>query len=58
MHAAILNPEGLRRVAGLLADGTVKVPIQRTYDVAQGAEALGDLGSGHTQGKLAIRVQS
>jgi NADPH:quinone reductase-like Zn-dependent oxidoreductase len=56
MHAAILNREGLERVAGLLADGTVKVPIQRTYDVDQGPEALAALGSGHTQGKVAIRV--
>jgi len=56
MHAAILNPEGLGRVAALLADGTVKVPIQQTYEVAQAHEALGALGGGHTQGKLAIRV--
>ena len=56
MHAAILNREGLARVAALLADGTVKVPIQQIYDVTEAHEALGGLGSGHTQGKIAIRV--
>jgi NADPH:quinone reductase-like Zn-dependent oxidoreductase len=58
MHAAILNREGLDRVGQVLADGTVKVPIQRTYDFAQAPEALGALSSGHTQGKVALRVAS
>ena len=56
MHAAILNREGLDRVGQLLAAGTIKVPIQRTYDLAQAPEALGALGSGHTRGKIALRV--
>jgi len=56
MHAALLNREGLDRVGQLLADGTIKVPIQQTYDLAQAPEALGALGSGHTQGKIALRV--
>ena len=56
MHAAILNRDGLDRVGKLLADGTIRVPIQQTYDLAQAPEALGALGGGHTQGKLAIRV--
>ena len=56
MHGAILNPEGLGRVAQLLADGTVKVPIQKTYELTQAHEALGALSSGHTQGKLALRA--
>ncbi|HWT22842.1 MAG TPA: zinc-binding dehydrogenase, partial [Solirubrobacteraceae bacterium] len=56
MHAAILNREGLDRVGQLLADGTVRVPIQQTFELAQAPEALGALNSGHTQGKLAIRV--
>ncbi len=58
MHAAILNREGLDRVGQLLADGTVRVPIQQTYDLAQAPEALGSLGGGHTQGKVALRVAS
>jgi NADPH:quinone reductase-like Zn-dependent oxidoreductase len=56
MHAAILNRESLERVGKLLADGTVKVPIQQTFDLAQAPEALGALNGGHTQGKIALRV--
>jgi NADPH2:quinone reductase len=52
------SPELLRRVAQLLADGTLRVPIQRTYDLPQGLDGLQELGSSHTQGKLAIRVAS
>jgi NADPH:quinone reductase-like Zn-dependent oxidoreductase len=48
--------ELLDRIAQHLADGTVKVPIQRTFDLAQAAEALQALQAGHTQGKIAIRV--
>jgi NADPH2:quinone reductase len=48
--------EGLDRVRGLLADGTIRVPIQQTYDLAQAPDALGALNAGHTQGKLALRV--
>jgi hypothetical protein len=32
------------------------VPIQRTFDLAQAPDALGALGGGHTQGKIALRV--
>jgi len=56
VHAAILNRESLDRVGQLLANGTIKVPIQQTYDLAQAPEALGALGAGHTQGKIALRV--
>ena len=43
-------------LAGLLADGTVRVPIQATFELAQASDALTALGTTHTQGKLAIRV--
>jgi NADPH:quinone reductase len=46
----------LDRVAQLLDDGTVKVPIQDTYPLDRAAEALQALATTHTQGKLAIRV--
>ena len=55
-HGAILSGESLERIAQLLAAGTIKVPIQRTFDFAQAPEALTALASGHTQGKLALRV--
>ena len=54
MHAA--TRESLDRIAQLLADGTIKVPIQQTFELAQAPEALAALGAGRTQGKLALRV--
>jgi NADPH:quinone reductase len=50
------TPENLQRLAALLADGSLRVPIQATYDLAQGPEALAALPAEHTRGKLAIRV--
>jgi len=55
-HGAILNRDSLERVGQLLADGTVKVPIQQTYELDQAPEALGALNGSHTRGKLALRV--
>ncbi len=54
MHRA--SRESLDRIAQLLADGTITVPIQRTYELAQAPEALRALSTSHTQGKLALRV--
>src|SRR3954464_1166033 len=48
--------ENLQRLGALLADGTLRVPVQATYDLAQAPEALGALAGQHTQGKLAIQV--
>jgi NADPH2:quinone reductase len=46
----------LERLAGLLADGTLRVPIQASYPLAQVDQALKTLGGQHTQGKVAITV--
>ena len=46
--------ENLQRLATLLADGTLRIPVQATYDLAQAPEALTALAGTHTQGKLAI----
>jgi len=48
--------ENLDRLAGLLAEGALRVPIQETYELGQAADALGALGATHTHGKLAIRL--
>ncbi|MDQ3725668.1 MAG: NADP-dependent oxidoreductase [Actinomycetota bacterium] len=48
--------EALDRIAGLLTDGTLRVPIQQTFDLEQAPEAMQVMASGHTQGKLALRV--
>jgi NADPH:quinone reductase-like Zn-dependent oxidoreductase len=56
MVMAAPTAENLTRLAGLLADGTLHVPVQTTYDLAQAPEALTALAGTHTQGKLAIRI--
>jgi NADPH:quinone reductase len=50
------TPENLERLARLLADGTLSVHIQATYELAQAPDALTALAATHTQGKLGIRV--
>ena len=50
------TPEHLQRLARLLEAGTLRVPIQQTYELGQAGEALRALGTEHTQGKRAIRV--
>lgn len=49
--------DNLERLGGLLADGSLRIPVQRTYDLAQAPEALAALPAEHTQGKLAIKVR-
>jgi hypothetical protein len=46
----------LDRLAGLLEDGTLSVPIQASYPLAQVDQALKDLAGQHTQGKLAVTL--
>jgi NADPH2:quinone reductase len=53
---AIPTPETLDRLAGLLADGTLRIPIQTSYPLAQADQALKTLTGQHTQGKLAITL--
>lgn len=57
MVMAAPTPENLQRLAGLLADGTLRVPIQETYELAKAPDALTALATGHIQGKLAIRIE-
>jgi NADPH:quinone reductase-like Zn-dependent oxidoreductase len=57
MVMAAPTAENLQRLGALLADGTLRVPVQATYDLAQAPEALTALTNEHTQGKLALRVQ-
>jgi NADPH:quinone reductase-like Zn-dependent oxidoreductase len=56
MVMAAPTPENLQRLADLLADGTLRVPIQATYELAHAPDALTALATTHTQGKLAIHV--
>ena len=50
-----LTPE-LVCVAGLLADSTLRVPIQASYPLAQADQALKALTTQHTQGKVAVTL--
>jgi NADPH2:quinone reductase len=53
---AVPSRENLDRLAGLLADGSLRVPIQATYELDQAPDALQALAGRHTQGKRAIHV--
>ena len=57
MVMAAPTPENLERLARLLADGTLRLHVQATYELAQAPKALTALATTHTRGKLAIRVQ-
>jgi NADPH2:quinone reductase len=46
----------LERLAKLLDDGTLRVPIQETFPLERADAALQALPDTHTQGKLAIKV--
>jgi NADPH:quinone reductase-like Zn-dependent oxidoreductase len=48
--------ENLERLASLLADGSLRVPVHETYDLAQAPDALTALAESHTRGKLAVRI--
>ena len=57
MVMATPTPENLEGLARVLADGTLRVPIQTTYDLAEAPDALTAFATTHTQGKLAIHVR-
>jgi NADPH:quinone reductase len=56
MVMAAPTAENLQRLGALLADGTLRIPVQATYPLAQAPEALAALPAEHTQGKLAIQI--
>src|SRR5215208_5987965 len=53
MVMATPTRENLERLGERLADGTLRVPVQASYPLAQAPEALAALSAQHTQGKLA-----
>jgi NADPH2:quinone reductase len=56
MVMAAPTRENLERLAHLLADGILRVPVQASYELPQAPDALSALATTHTQGKLAIRI--
>ena len=53
---AVPSPANLRRLGELLAGGSLRVLIQRSYTLEQVGEALQALPASHTQGKLGITI--
>jgi NADPH:quinone reductase len=51
------TPDNLQRLGALLAGGSLRVPVQATYELTQAPEALAALTGTHNQGKLAIKVR-
>jgi NADPH:quinone reductase-like Zn-dependent oxidoreductase len=50
------TPENLLRLADLLEAGTLRVVIQRSYELEQAGEALQALPGTHNQGKLGLAI--
>jgi NADPH:quinone reductase len=50
------TPANLERLAALLDDGSLRVPIQRSYRLEQAGEALQAFSAAHTQGKLGLTL--
>jgi NADPH:quinone reductase len=53
---AIPSVENLQRLGALLADRSLRVPVQATYTLAQAPEALAAQAATHSQGKIAIQI--
>jgi NADPH:quinone reductase len=53
---AVPSPENLERVARLLDDGTLRVPLHDSFRLDQAGEALEAFSALHKQGKLGIAV--
>jgi NADPH:quinone reductase len=53
---AVSSPSNLQRLGEVLAEGTLRAPIQRAYPLEQAGEALQALPTTHTQGKLGITI--
>jgi NADPH2:quinone reductase len=49
--------ENLERLGALLADGTLRIPTQATYELADAPAALAALTGEYMRGKLAIHVR-
>ncbi len=51
---AIASAARLAELAGLVADGSLEIPIARTYPLAQVRDAYRELGERHTHGKIVL----
>jgi NADPH:quinone reductase len=53
---ALPTAANLERLGAVLADGTLAVPIRRSYGLAQAGDGLQALAAEHTQGKLGLTI--
>jgi NADPH:quinone reductase-like Zn-dependent oxidoreductase len=51
---AIATPELLAEMVGLVADGSLEIPIARTYPLDQVRDAFRELSARHTRGKIVL----
>jgi NADPH:quinone reductase-like Zn-dependent oxidoreductase len=52
----LISPQGLARVAQMLADGTITARIRSTVELSAAAQALDELRSGGLRGNAVIRL--
>jgi NADPH:quinone reductase-like Zn-dependent oxidoreductase len=52
--ATVATSDVLREIAGLVADGSLEIPIAKTYPLAQVREAYGELAARRTHGKIVL----
>jgi NADPH:quinone reductase-like Zn-dependent oxidoreductase len=50
------NRANLATLRELIEEGKVRPPVDRVYPLAEIADALEEMGEGHTQGKLVVRI--
>jgi NADPH:quinone reductase-like Zn-dependent oxidoreductase len=50
------NPAYLPALADLVVGGELRVPVRRTYPLAEAAQAVADFAEQHTVGKLVITM--
>lgn len=55
-HRVAADARTLDEITRLIEAGTVRVHVDRVFDLADGAEAHRELETGHTRGKIVLRV--
>lgn len=50
------DPHGLAELAGLAADGTIKIEIAEVFDLEHAADAYRTVETQHTRGKVVVRI--
>jgi NADPH2:quinone reductase len=56
--AAVVNSTRLQAVAGLVAGGRLRMPIDTEFPLERAREAMEHVGARHTQGRAVLRIES